>query len=238
LYKINQLVLNSYIIIDSTNSVESHMNDFQQFVDFVCVGVYSDFESALNAIIEKKPELIFFHFTDDIPLHFILELQRYIEDLPYIIAINEEDKNAYKAIKYGVMDYILLPLTIFEIRKAFLKYGMFSKKSVQENLCIKTNSDYYFIPFEDIVYLRADNNTTDFYLKNGKVISGFKTLKFFQSQLPFYFFRIHNSYVVNINCVSRINTGKSDCYLLHNEYKLPFSRTYKDNIETIIRRIS
>lgn len=238
MYKINQLVLNSYIIIDSTKEVESHTHDFQQFTDFICIGVYSTFDDALNAVIEKKPQLLFFNFTEEIPLHFLLELQRYIEDLPYVIAINKEDKNAYKAIKYGVMDYILLPLSLIEIRKAFMKYTMFSKRTVQENLCIKTNSDYYFIPFEDILYLMADNNTTDFYLKNGKVVSGFKTLKYFQSQLPFYFFRIHNSYVVNINHVSRINTSKSDCYLFNNEFKLPFSRTYKDNIDTIIRRIS
>ena len=230
-------MLNSYIIIDSSNEIDKHLSDFQQFVDFVCLGIFTDFDNAINAIIEKKPQIIFFHFTDEIPLHFLLELQRYIEDLPYVIAINKEDKNAYKAIKYGVMDYILLPLTLIEIKKAFMKYAMFSKRTVQENLCIRTNSDYYFIPFEDIVYLMADNNTTDFYLKNGKVISGFKTLKFFQGQLPFYFFRIHNSYVVNINYVTRINTSKSDCYLFNNEYKLPFSRTYKENIETIISRI-
>jgi len=213
------------------------MGDFQQFVDFVCLGIYTDFDSSLNAIIEKKPQVVFFHFNEDIPLHFLLELQRYLEDMPYVIVLNHEDKNAYKAIKYGVMDYILLPLSVFEIRKAFMKYNMFSKKIVQENLCIKTNSDYHFIPFEEIVYLMADNNTTDFYLRNGKVISGFKTLKFFQNQLPFYFFRIHNSYVVNIHYVSRINISKSDCYLFDNEFKLPFSRTYKDNIDTIIRRI-
>lgn len=231
-------MLNSYIIIDSTETIVNQLEDFQQFVEFVCLGIFTDFDSSLNAIIEKKPQIVFFHFNNEIPLHFLMELQRYLEDMPYVIALNEEDKNAYKAIKYGVMDYILLPLNIYEIRKAFMKYKMFSKKTNQENLCIKTNSDYHFIAFEDILYLRADNNTTDFYLRNGKIISGFKTLKFFQGQLPFYFLRIHNSYVVNIHYVSRINLSKSDCYLLDNEYKLSFSRTYKDNIDTIIRRIS
>ena len=44
--------------------------------------------------------------------------------------------------------------------------------------------------------------------ETGKVISGFKTMKYFEGQLPFYFFRVHNSYIVNIKFVTRINLGK------------------------------
>ncbi len=91
---------------------------------------------------------------------------------------------------------------------------------------------------QDIVYLKADNNTTDFYLQSGKVITAFKTLKHFEQLLPFYFFRIHHSYVINVGHVSRINLGKNQCYLLNNEIALPFSRTYKEAIDTIIIRIS
>ncbi len=49
---------------------------------------------------------------------------------------------------------------------------------------------------------------------------------------------LHHGYVINVDHVSRINLGKNQCYLLNNEISLPFSRTYKDNISTIIIRIS
>jgi DNA-binding LytR/AlgR family response regulator len=107
-----------------------------------------------------------------------------------------------------------------------------------DKIAIKSNGDYHFISTKDIVYLKADNNTTDFYLQSGKVITAFKTLKHFEQLLPFYFFRIHHSYVINVGHVSRINLGKNQCYLLHNEIALPFSRTYKEAIDTIIIRIS
>jgi len=230
-------VLNSYIIIDATQTLEKSLQEFQLFEAFICLGIFTDYTTALNAILEKRPELVFFQFSKEIPLRLLLDIQQYTDTLPYVIALNPKKKNAYNALKHGVMDYILTPLQTTELRKAFLKFTKRSKNEKNEKLSIKSNGDYHFIALEDIVYLKADNNTTDFYLQNGKIISGFKTLKFFENQLPFYFFRIHHSYIVNLHFVSRINIGKSNCHLLDNTYCLPFSRTYKNNIDTIIRSI-
>jgi DNA-binding LytR/AlgR family response regulator len=101
-------------------------------------------------------------------------------------------------------------------------------------LCIKSYGDYRFIEFEDIVYLKADNNSTDIILVSGDSITAFKTLKYFESSLPSGFVRIHNSHIINIKYVSRIHLGNSDCYLYKGKIKLPFSKSYKDNINAII----
>lgn len=101
-------------------------------------------------------------------------------------------------------------------------------------LCVKSYGDYRFIEFDDIVYLKADNNSTDIMLSTGDSITAFKTLKYFESSLPNDFVRIHNSHIINIKFVSRIHLGNSDCYLNKGKIKLPFSKSYKDNINTII----
>ena len=101
-------------------------------------------------------------------------------------------------------------------------------------LCVKSYGDYRFIEFDDIVYLKADNNSTDVMLSSGDSITAFKTLKYFESSLPNDFVRIHNSHIINIKYVSRIHLGNSDCYLNKGKIKLPFSKSYKDNINTII----
>lgn len=205
--------------------------------DYLCLGVYTTYESALNGILEHKPQILFFHFNALISLQLLSELYQYLNELPYVIAVNENKIEAYSALKLGVSDYLLSPIISTELHKSFLKFSKLNIRNSETKICIKSSGDYHFISLDDIVYLKADNNTTDFYLRNGKQISGFKTMKFFESQLPFYFFRIHNSYIVNIHFVSRINLGKNDCYLLENQYKIPFSRGYKENIDTIIRRI-
>ncbi len=230
-------MLNSYSIIDSTSLIFNQIESSVFAEDFLCLGIYTTYESALNGLLEHKPQLVFFHFNEVIDLTLLAELYQYLDKLPYIIAINETKNNAYTALKLGVSDYLIFPLQSTEIRKSFLKYSKLTPQNNISKLCIKSSGDHYFISLEDIVYLKADNNTTDFFLLNGTKITGFKTMKFYEHQLPFYFFRIHHSYIVNIHFVSRINLGKSNCYLMDNHYKLPFSRGYKSNIDTIIRRI-
>lgn len=230
-------MLKSYIIIDFSGSIEENLKDFESFEDFLCIGYCKNLDTSLNTILEKRPQLIFFHFSEEIPLSLLFELSQYLDNLPYIIAINTEERFAYQALKHGASDYLLYPLQKSELRKSLLKFSK-SYRSIENNkLCIRSNGDYHFISFEEIIYLKADNNTTDFYLQNGNVIPGFKTMKFFENQLPFYFFRIHNSFIVNIHYITRINIGKSNCYLLDNNIKIPFSRTYKNQIDIILKQI-
>jgi len=101
-------------------------------------------------------------------------------------------------------------------------------------LCIKSYGDYRYIDARDICYFQADNNSTDIHLNNGEMITAFKTLKHFEGVLPHPFSRIHNSYIVNRNYISRIHTGNAVCYIKNTTTKLPFSKSYKENVDIII----
>ena len=86
--------------------------------------------------------------------------------------------------------------------------------------------------------LKADNNTTDFYLSDGSTVIAYKTLKTFESILPSNFVRIHKSYIVNKDYVNRINYGKGMCSVKDLSEKIPFTKTYTANIDTIIKTLS
>lgn len=105
-------------------------------------------------------------------------------------------------------------------------------------ICVKSYGDYRFINADDICYLQADNNSTDIHLNNGEMITAFKTLKHFETVLNSPFVRIHNSYIVNIDYVSRIHTGNSVCYIRNTTTKLPFSKSYKENVDAILHSIT
>jgi DNA-binding LytR/AlgR family response regulator len=105
-------------------------------------------------------------------------------------------------------------------------------------ICVKSYGDYRFIEAKDICYLQADNNSTDIHLNNGEMITAFKTLKHFETVLSAPFVRIHNSYIVNIDYVSRIHTGNAVCYIKNTITKLPFSKSYKENVDEIINTVS
>ena len=101
-------------------------------------------------------------------------------------------------------------------------------------LCIKSYGDYRYIEAKDICYFQADNNSTDIHLNNGEMVTAFKTLKHFEGILSSPFIRIHNSYIVNRNYISRIHTGNAVCYIKNSAVKLPFSKSYKVNVDLII----
>lgn len=106
-------------------------------------------------------------------------------------------------------------------------------------ICVKSYGDYRYIDSNDILYFEADNNSTDIHLNNGEMITAFKTLKHFETVLPqAQFLRIHNSYIINVDQVSRIHTGNTVCYIKNSTTKLPFSKSYKDNVDLIITRIA
>ena len=106
-------------------------------------------------------------------------------------------------------------------------------------ICVKSYDDYRYIDSNDVLYFEADNNSTDIHLNNGEMITAFKTLKHFEGVLPStQFLRIHNSYIINVNQVSRIHTGNTVCYIKNSTTKLPFSKSYKENVDLIITRIA
>lgn len=262
------------------------------FPNFDLVGTAANIDDGTDLVLEHKPDLIFLNIDqqsepDGFSLSFIAELHRYLITLPTIVVLSDTTDKAIAAIKYGVFDYLNLPLSTPDLRKCLAKFSK-SFSSVAstttelpqpENLisqnvivtevekvdadleqvqlqngtitgeggdksekplviCVKSYGDYRFINASDICYLQADNNSTDLHLINGEMITAFKTLKHFENVLNQPFVRIHNSYIVNVDYVSRIHTGNSVCFLKNSTIKLPFSKSYKENVEMILKSMA
>ena len=234
----------SYLIIDDNDeSVKEILSSFEGFPEYYCAGVASDRDDAVNKILEFEPQIVFIEVASKkrgskLSLSIISDLYQYLDILPYFVVLTSTPKLAFEAIKAGVSDYLLKPLSTMELRKTLLKFQKTNPVVANNTICIRSYGDYQFISLHDIVYLKADNNTTDFYLQNGRKLTAYKTLKHYEANLPLFFFRIHNSYIVNSNYISRINTGKSLCYLSHSDVSISFSKTFKDNVDAIIRKIA
>ena len=233
----------SFLIIDDNAiTVKETLELFENFPNYFCAGIVKDNQTAINQIIKVKPQLVFIRipikFNDDnLSFATITELFQYVDTMPYFIGLAPSPAYAFEAIQSGFSDYIVEPLHLHQLGKSLFKFEKRNPPATIATICIKSYSDYQFVALHDIIYLKADNNTTDIQMHNGKTVNAYKTLKHFENTLPFYFLRIHKSYIVNINHVSRIHFSKSKCYLNYNEV-LPFSLSYKDNIEAIVRKIN
>lgn len=254
----------SYIIIDDeAASILKTKSTAESFSELSFMAEASSFSEALNLVLEQRPSLIFLEIdpkdkTSQLSLHFISELHRFLTEIPKIIITTSKKELAFEAIKYGVFDYILKPLSTADLLKTILRLNKTaSVKNLIVNkeealpavikeggmpfqaedpliICIKSYGDYRYINASDISYFQADNNSTDIYLNSGEMITAFKTLKHFEGLLSYPFIRIHNSYVINRNYISRIHSGNSICYIKNSSKKIPFSKTYKANVELII----
>lgn len=221
-----------------TSDTEKILSLFKEFPDFVCMGVSQNYDESLNLVLSSQPDLILLDIDHQYlnslnsPFYFVSELFQFLDYPPVFIAISSSTQMAYNVIKLGFCDYLLKPLVELDLRKSLLRLKKTFKEDSQK-ICIKSNSDHRFIDLDCILFLQADNNTTDFYLLDSTKITGYQTLKYYEDRLPMRFLRVHNSYVVNTQFISRINFSKSDLYLNGFDETIPFSRTHRNKLETL-----
>lgn len=231
------------IIESDTSTIESLQTHFKKFQNYLCVGVSDCYDKSLNTILEHSPDLVFVN-VDDLSenncltaFNFVNELYKYVQEMPNFIALSGSTKHAYTSIKNNFFDYLLKPVDSFELRKSISRLSIKTKES-SKKLCLKSYKDYRFVDLDEILFLKADNTSTDFFMNDSSTISAYKTLKFFESILPENFIRIHNSYIVNQNYISRIHFGKSKCTLKHIGQDVPFSRSYRKNVIILEKTLS
>lgn len=201
--------------------------------------VVEDQEIALNTILKTNPKIILLNIDStkiDI-LELLFEVTQHCLNIPSFIALSSLKDRAFDSYKYGFLDFLLKPLSELPLRKSFLKYKKKHLFDQVKTICLKSYKDYRYLNIDDILYLKADNNTTDFFMTDGSIIGAYKTLKVFENLLPQFFLRIHKSYIVNRNCISRIHYGKSMCIINH-KHKIPFTKTFITNINLIHKILS
>jgi len=282
-----QLSRYSYIIVDDNpESIRETKALASGFPHLVLAGVANNYDEGVNLILETHPQIVFLEIApgdaeSGLSLKLLNELYRYYKELPKIIVTTGNKDSAFEAIKYGVFDFLVKPVSKLEFRKSVLRFERSLSDAAQTApqetatimaelpspayeasatddqlaekvfhaadthkdekplvICVKSYGDYRFINASDICYLQADNNSTDIHLNNGEMITAFKTLKHFETVLDSPFVRIHNSYIVNIDYVSRIHTGNAVCYIRNTTTKLPFSKSYKENVDAILHSIT
>ena len=104
-----------------------------------------------------------------------------------------------------------------------------SGETAHKKIAISTESGFEFIKYNTIIYLEAQSNYTKFYLTNNSSLTTSKTLKYFEEILPSsLFFRVHKSYLVNLNFIKRFTKGDEQIIELITGHKLPVSIRKKD----------
>ena len=248
--------LKSLIIEDEVNNAEL----LKHFVSKYCpeieiIGTCVNKAEALEAIPRLNPQLLFLDIVleDDTAFDILKEID--FSEM-HIIFITAFDEYALKAFRYNATDYLLKPLQIDELLKAVehtLKREAnreFLEKNTLENIAqeykkadtrlvtISNIDKVSFIKNEEISYCKSSGRYTEFYLKDKRKLLASKSLGEYERELnKTLFFRIHKSYIVNLNAVRQINKKAGNYCELEDGTSLPISRRRLDGLLQFLKKM-
>ena len=94
------------------------------------------------------------------------------------------------------------------------------------------SSSSHVLFYKVIVHCEADDNYTHLHLKNKNKITACRSLKEMEEQLQdfSFFIRVHHSYLVNLNEVTKYIRGEGGYLVLTDGSSVNVSRSRKDNL--------
>jgi two-component system response regulator LytT len=145
------------------------------------------------------------------------------------IVISANIDRAIEAFEYGVIDFIPKPYNEERISKAldrFEDHTMFQNRGVKY-LSIRKLGRIQPIAISDIRYIKGADVYAELYLQNGRTELYDKTLEELSKILPSNFFRIHRSFIVNLDSVKamKVHGGGKHELELHSQEVLPVGRS-------------
>jgi two-component system, LytTR family, response regulator len=214
-------MLNCVIIDDEKKARDTFEKIVDRYLPEKLKIIYSadSVKEGVSAINKFHPELVFLDI--EMPLENGFKLFDYFDDINFeVIFLTAYRHYAIDAIKYSAFDYILKPLNFIDLRDVISRYekkkgkddralrvntlmgNLNSGQELQHKVALPTLTGYQLEKINNIIYCEADENYTRIFTIKGEIIMVCRTLKVVEELLPSdYFFRIHKSYVVNLNYI-------------------------------------
>jgi len=230
------------LIDDEPLACEVIKKYLKYFDDMELVQICNDGFEGVKAIQQHQPDLIFL----DIQMPKIngFEMLELLEAKPSVIFITAYDSYAIKAFEANAVDYLLKPVPEERFREAVLKWkskvvptapkqidsvlNTMSATAAQQNrIVVKTGNKVKIISVHDVQFIEADDDFVKVNTAEGAFLKN-KTMSFFEQSLdPQQFVRVHRSYILQINQITKIEPYQKESHLaiLRNGKQIPVSKT-------------
>ncbi len=236
--------------VNALDTLEIELNAYCPHVNIVekCNGG----EAGMVAIKKHNPDIVFLDI--EMPWMTGFEMLEKLGDFKLnVVFVTAYNQFAIKAFEVNAVDYLLKPISKEKLIDAVEKVKQRNPitNSVLKNLMDTINSNttkqlphialptpegLEFVKIADIVFASADSNYSNIHLKDGKSILLAKTLKQVEALVEGRsFFRIHQSYLVNLTHIKKYLKGQGGTLVMVNGKELPVSRSSKDKLLALIR---
>lgn len=250
------IMLKAVIIDDESRAIESLLWELENFKDDIeVIAKFTSPEKGAEFIKKNKIDCLFLDI--EMPT---MDGFKFLEKFPKrefeVIITTAYNEYGIKALKENAIDYLTKPIDSDDLKKTIDKLlniqkkkstniaedveqfekilNEFNEKLQRKKIVFNTDGKFIFLEPEDIIYVESDGNYSSVYLTNDKKIVLTKKIKEVNLMLPDSdFFRIHNSYIINLNKVREFY--KTDAYVvLSSNHKIPVSRQKRAEFLNII----
>lgn len=244
-------MLEAVIVDDEIKALQGLSWELTNFSDEIkVVASFTNPFEALDYLEKNPPDCLFLDIEMPVMdgFQFIQKIQN--KNFPVVIT-TAYNQYAIKALKNEAIDYLLKPIDTDDLEDTIVKIKKYNSKnltadklekilinyntnSIQKKITINTDGKLLFLENDDILYAESDGNYSTLYLSSGQKIVLTKKLKEVNEMLPEdSFFRIHNSYIINLNKIKEFI--KTDGYVvLQSDHKIPVSRQKKSDFLDLI----
>ena len=233
--------LRAIIVEDEANSREILRNYIKKYCPTIkLVGEAASVKEALELIDANELDMVFLDV--EMPFGNAFDLLDKLPERTFeTVFVTAYDHYAKDALNHHAAYYLTKPINIDELINAVnyvetvrekeisLEGSILSSKSkgVEGKLTLPQQDGFQILNITDILYCKADDNYTEIFLSDKKILVS-KTLKYFEDALiDFAFARVHKSYLVNVNEVVKYRKGKGGSVVMSNGKEVMVSASKK-----------
>jgi len=234
------------------------LRDFPE-VEVIATG--SNGLEAMELIRKMEPDLVFMDVN--MPgmdgMGVVRQLREKGVELPHIIFVTAYDQYAVEAFRLEALDYLLKPVDKVRLAESIER----ARRAVQERkapelpgagtaaapapqtaprskLAVRCNNRHFIVDANDVIYATIDNGLITLVTTNLEGHSNYRTIEDLQAALDRdQFWRVHRSYLVNINRIKEVVPWFKSSYQLRMDDKkhteVPVSRVQTRRLRELFK---
>jgi two-component system, LytTR family, response regulator LytT len=252
------VVIQAVLVDDEQLACDELVFLLKDFPDLEIQAVGNNGVQAVELIEEFEPDVVFLDVQmpgmDGISV--IRALREKHPALPYFVLVTAFDHYAVEAFRLEAMDYLLKPVdkdrlaeTIERVRRyvaekqpADATAGTSAPKpALQRNkVLVKSGARNFIVDAQDIIYATIEDGLITVVASGMEGQSNYRTIEELQSNLdPELFWRVHRSYLVNINRIREVVPWFKSSYQLRMDDKkqteIPVSRVQTKRLRMLLK---
>jgi two-component system LytT family response regulator/two-component system response regulator LytT len=246
--------LSSIIVDDEQLACEELAFLLRDFPEVELVGTAHNGLEAVQLIQKLEPEIVFLdvHMPGLDGMGVVRQLREKEADLPHFIFITAYEQHAVEAFRLEAMDYLLKPVDKARLAETVERAGRVihdphklelpppAPRPQRSKLLVRNGNRNFIVDAQDVIYATIDNGLITLVASHVEGHSNYRTIEDLQANLDrATFWRVHRSYLVNINRIKEVVPWFKSSYQLRMDDKrqteIPVSRVQTKRLRELLK---